>query len=483
MAKGDSTSANNRRRRRGRREKSLAGTHLYRDPKTDKLWWRRTDPLTGKRAPRSTGTIVLEDALKVAQKFEEEYRKKKAGIKTYSEWKKPLIPLVGEWLDHQRSQDPAPGEGWLAQKQRALLRTLEALGLRSAADLTDVARIESRLKKLDLPSVTARRRHQDPLRQFSAYLAGNQRHLDRDPLAAWEPIQFQAQERHRAFMPDEVARGLQASTWLDTIHGRRHSLRPAFVLLLVAMPRKAALISRQVEDFLRDESRINLGKGRPRKGRGQGKLDSVTAQELGDYLGNRRSGPLLLGPRGGRLDGGKVLGWWREAFGLGLTWELWPEGVEFSVSEAHLVNQALLKGKASVQKGGNPKLVSKATRRARRLREAEIQVLADELSEAWHERMEGVTIHAFRHTHQTWAKACGVDQVLINLQAGWSVGRQATDVTALRVARSVGLEHYLDTRSKILDARPSAEAVRGVLDRAVNALYGEGIQASDVGVA
>ena len=99
---------------------------------------------------------------------------------------------------------------------------------------------------------------------------------------------------------------------------------------------------------------------------------------------------------------------------------------------------------------------------------------AEELRRAWEARMVGVTLHAFRHTHQTWARAAGVDQVLVNLQVGWKASAQSSELETARVAASTtGLKRYLDARSSLLDARRSAEAVRGFLDGVLAELKGD----------
>ena len=106
---------------------------------------------------------------------------------------------------------------------------------------------------------------------------------------------------HRAFMPHELARALIASDWLDTIHGRDHSRRTVFTILLFTAPRISALASREVSDYLPDARRINFGEGRGKNGRGYGALDATTAGELGAYLESRTDGPLVLTPKGTRL--------------------------------------------------------------------------------------------------------------------------------------------------------------------------------------
>ena len=145
-------------------------------------------------------------------------------------------------------------------------------------------------------------------------------------------------------MPDELVRGFIASDWLDTIHGRVHRLRMVFTLLLVAMPRASALVSRDVGHFHESDGRIDFGAGRGKKGRGQGRLDAITAAELKAYIGSRQDGALLLSPEGGRIGVKYLLRWWKEAFSLGLVWELWPRHTAWSVDLAYLVSCALLSG-------------------------------------------------------------------------------------------------------------------------------------------
>ncbi len=392
------------------------------------------------------------------------------GIKVYDSWSRPLKPLVAEWFADQRRQDSPPQERWLKQKEKLLARALADLKLTVAADLTDVGAIDRKLKALGHGDATLRRRYQDPLRQFSAWLAENGRHLERDPLSVWKPISYSKESIHRAFGPDEVARALVAADWLDVIHHRKHPIRITFELLLVTAPRVEALVERDVAHYRADQRRIDYGEGVGKKLRGQGKLDDATAVALEASLADRKNGPLVLSPRGGRISKRNLLRWWKEAFGLGAVWGLWPAGKVWDVNVGHLVNQALLSasGEACVPKHGNPDLVSVGTRRARRALTQRVQKLADELRADWEEQMVGVTVHAFRHTHQTWARAAGIDQVLINLQVGWKASAGPDDFDALRIAASAtGLKRYLDARSKLLDSRISAVAVRGILDEAL----------------
>ena len=75
----------------------------------------------------------------------------------------------------------------------------------------------------------------------------------------------------------------------------------ASLLELAIEPFKSA-IERDVAHYLREERRIDYGAEVGKKLRGQGKLDATTATALEAALGERTEGPLVLGPRGGRLD-------------------------------------------------------------------------------------------------------------------------------------------------------------------------------------
>jgi hypothetical protein len=97
-----------------------------------------------------------------------------------------------------------------------------------------------------------------------------------------------------------------------------------------------------------------------------------------------------------------------------------------------------------------------------------VRRIAEAVRPAWRERMRGVDQHCLRMTHRTWALAAGVPEILIDRQLGHS---SPSGEAALRAAWSaVGRAHYTDMAFLTLDARRSAEAVRGALDRAEEAL-------------
>jgi hypothetical protein len=84
-----------------------------------------------------------------------------------------------------------------------------------------------------------------------------------------------------------------------------------------------------------------------------------------------------------------------------------------------------------------------------------------------------------RLTHRTSALAAGVPEILIDRQLGHS---SPAGEAALKAAWSVlGREHYTDMGFLTLDARRSAEAVRGMLDRATGELD-EAAQRGEMGL-
>jgi hypothetical protein len=410
--------------------------------------WRRKNPATGKREKRSTGTSNLEVALRKAAEFEEEHDKRKAGLPVYDGWKRDLRELALEWLEHEEREGTASPPVRQAKRTR-VLRAIDTLGLRTPADLADVARLHDRVMALEgtrVGRVTATKaylRHswQEPLKQFASWLADKNRYLERDPLACWKAIPKHGwgKRARKAVMPDEVARALVASDWLDSIHGRIFPSRIIWTVLLVSGARAGALVERDEKHFNRGDACLDMGEDVGNKRRGAATLDSGTAAELEGYIDHTRpiavaaqreraraagkaepeSCPaLLVGPTGARLTLERLLDRYREAMGLGYVWHLWPEAEPWKIETAHLVNQALLHGKPSADKGGNPAVVRAETRRDRMALERSAVVLAGEIRDAWEESMRGVDVHALRKTHRTWALSRRVPEVVIDRQLG-----------------------------------------------------------------
>lgn len=460
-----------------KKKASLAGTHLFMDERRGIYYWRRTCPRTGRREVKSTGVRRLDLALRAAAKFEDEWDRRRVGLTSLDGWKVELRTLVEPWVESLGDVQ----EGTRKHARMALTRALEQLGLVRAADLDDVARIHDRLLALGrrerLPPTTLRRCYQDPLKRFAKYLAGNRRYIDRDPLASWEPVapkKGRARER-RAFLPEEVARAFLASTALDAFHGREWPTRPAFMAFLITAPREGALVGLDTDALRPGRSRLYLGEDVKKKRKGAGALDPATLAELIEYVGDRE-GPLFLSSTGGRWAKLRLLGAWREAFGLGLVDAAWPADAPTDVELAIQVARTLMAGKSRVAKGGNPKLIKAETLARIRERERLVLDLADRLRDRWAEGMRGVDIHAFRKTHRTWAMASGVLPPAIDQQLGHATGAESEPFEILRIAAGsrTGRQHYLDAGSALFDPARSAEAVRKLFDEAMAAVVASG---------
>lgn len=454
--------------KQGARKPAPRGSGLHWHVARGVWYWRRVDRQTGKRLDRNTGQHRLDLAMRVAARFEDELREKQAGVKNLDHWRLELEPLIPRWLESQDNLKKT-----LDQKDRELRRALEALKLRVAADLTDVAEIDARLRRLErvegVSRVSLRRQYQEPLKAFARWLSGNGRHLPHNPLAAWESLPVpRSGKGRRAALPDEVARAFLALDLLDRVHRRLHPQRTVFLALLIAGPRAGALTSRDVRDLDLEHGLIDFGEDVGNKRRGAGALDQGTVEELRTYVGGRKSGPLFLSAHGERYQEERLLDVWREAFSLGVVAALWPADAPADFELALVVSRSLLAGKLRVSKGGNPRHVKADTLQARAELGERVERLCTRLRMDWSERMTGVVVHALRHTHQTWAEAAGVPPALIDRQLGHAgtESRRSLEVLRAVAGSRTGRASYLDMASPLLDPRRSAEAVRQLLDEA-----------------
>lgn len=424
-------------------------------------YWRRTNPKTGLREVRSTGMDRKDLAMRVAAKLDDEWEREVAGLQSYDWARRSLLELADEWLGEVKLKvEEKTGK----QKVQLIGRALKDLNLRVVAELDDLAALDRRLKRLMKPARTLYRCYQLPLKQLSTWMAENNRYAERDLLANWKRIAHDRGSERRALLPDEVARAFAAADRLDAMHKRKAPLRPALVALLVTAPRIGSLVDRDVSDLKAD--RIDYGDDVGNKRRGYGALDAKTAQELRDYVGARKEGPLFLAADGGGYAKERFLDVWRQAFSLGTIDALLPDESE---ENRFLTSSALLAGRVKVSRGGSR--LRDETRRRRAELETRILKLVGKVREKWSEAMVGVDVHAFRKTHQTWAEAQGIPAVLIDKQLGHAVGSKGLDVfkavRALSSGSRTGRKHYLDLGSKLLDPAPCAEAVRSLLDAAV----------------
>lgn len=461
-------------KRSGEKRSAPRGSNLHWRADRGVWVWRKVDTATGHRLSRPTGQHQIALAMRVAAKFEDELREKQAGVKNLDHWRIELDPLIESWLE---AQDNLPKT--IDQKRRELKRAMAALRVKVAADLTDVAELDKRLRALERTGIgrkKLRRCYQEPLKQFSRWLSGNGRFLPSDPLRSWEALPVPKGEglARRAMLPEEVARAFLALDVLDRRHGRESPQRPVFLALLVTAPRRGALIERDVTHLDKAGSAIDYGAGVGNKRRGAGALDPKTLADLLAYVGERKSGPLFLAPWGERYSEARLIDVWREAFALGVVTALWPADAPQSLHLAILVSRALITDKVAVSRGGNPKLVRPETVAARIELEAAVAALATRLRPDYEERMAGVDVHCFRATFQTWGEAIGVPAALIDRQLG-HVGiasRRSLDVLRAVAGSKTGRKHYLDMNSRLLDAGRAAVEVRALLDEAEAQLGG-----------
>lgn len=471
-----------------KRRRAPRGSGLYWDARRGLYYWRKTNPATGKRVPRCTHQKRLDLAMRVASRFDDELRQELAGVKSYASWRIELAPLVAKWL---RAQEGNALPRQLETKRKAVLRAMTALRVQVAADLTDLAALDDRLRSLEgtrteggreITRSMLRRAYQQPLRELSAWLAGNGRYLDRDPLLAWEPLPLRGpgqdeDQRRRAFLPPEVARAFLALDVIDQERGAQVRQRPLFMALLVTAPRATAMIERDACHVDAGAARIDFGPGVGNKRRGAGALDATTLEEVLAQLAGRRTGPLFLTRLGNRYDPERLFDVWREAFGLGVLEELWPAAEPWDLPCVLLVLRALLRGHVRVSKGGNPGRVKDETRAREALVARQVGGLVERLRPDWLERMAGVDVHAFRKTHRSWAELLGgVPPAVIDLQLGHAGVAAERSLSELRIlaGSATGRKHYLDRRSPLLEPRRSAEAIRATIDQALAALAAEG---------
>lgn len=455
-----------RRKGKGNGKKKEDREHMYKRPDTGIWIWRRTCPRTKKRITKSTKTRNKSVAQRKVREFEEEFEKRKVGLKSYECWSTKLLPLVPAWLESLQNRVQ---QSTLKQKKRQVERALNEFHLITAADLDNLPNLDRRLLSLGLNGRTLRRCYQNPLKQFSRWLSGNKRHLDRDPLLSWEPVlcTVEPSVKRRAFLPEEVARALLAADCLAKIN-RGVSQRINYLVLLTTAPRSGALRSRDVKHFLVEDSRIDFGTSSGNKRVGAGALDKKTGFELREALGSRTSGPLLVTPRGCRLRKERFLDGWREAFGFGLVDALWPEDVPKERGLVYLVNRALRMGEVKVSRGGNPKLLSKETRRKLLDLKQRVESIVKSIGEKWRSKMVGIDIHSFRKTHRTWAAYKKIDGIIVDKQLGHSgVRHDEDDFVKLMQGSPTGHKYYLDRESSLFDPILSANAIRELLDDAM----------------
>jgi hypothetical protein len=433
--------------------------NLFRDVRTGVIIYRKQEAGLLRRI--STGETSVEAAVAWKRQHEEEQRSQRSGA-AGDPWLQPLAPLARRWTSELECCEDRRN-----MLERQITTALEMLELAIARDLRDRPAIKQRLKALELRRKTAQGAFQQPLKQFSSWLAAEDL-LPEDPLSPWKRIDTSREPKRarRGFEAEEVALALAASAWFDSVRGVNRPARPIYLALLVAGPRVGAFIDLEVAAFDRTEQRLVLGDDQGNKLRGRATLDATTAAEIDRYVGDRKSGPLFLSPEGKALRQEKVLRAWRECMDLALVIDLWPEDRPKKLERAWAVARWLTRQRVPTG-GGNPARLSRETRKARHDREVEIAALAEGIAPRFRERRAGVDVHAFRKTHQSWAEA-QEDPIVLPAAIDKQIGHSNRGGEALQhfFQSRVGRQHYRDLGLSLFDPRRSAEAVRATLDRA-----------------
>lgn len=449
--------------RRGRKP-DLRGTPLYERPGSRFFWCRVRDPATGRWHRHSTGCTTKEAALEVARQLQEREERRAVGLTVFEDYRSAIEPFVTRFLASLR----------VNEERREVLtqhlgRALLDLRIRTLADLGNVPVLSRGVAGLEqegrFTPKTLRKTFQLPLRRFSEWLM-EEGVVPHDLLGAWRLIEIGGPTRkRRAFLPDEMIRALHAADVLREARGKRspHSQRPVWLSLLVAAPRFQKFADLDVSDFDAMKRRLYFSTGRGRKHVGAGCLDERTAKGIVDYLGERTSGPLFLSPGGSRLEKAHALRDWRDAFSLAAVDLEWPAEEERDLALALLVSLSLRRGKTvAILGGGRPPGPAKRLERARKVER--VRRFIEVIRPGWQERLEGVDIHAFRMTAETWCQVQGVPQMIIDSQLGHLSPKGAQ---ALRSFWSMtGVRQYTDRDFISASASKAAEAIRKVLDRA-----------------
>lgn len=459
-----------------KRRNSLSGAHLYQHS-NGHYYWRRKDPITGARTPVDVGTR-LDRALERATELDLEFEARLEGRPTAAAWDLEVAPLVDRWLSVVR--DKVRAKRTYQNKKMRIERVVRLLGLTQLRDLRRLAIIDDRLRGLissqEASAQNVRCAYQEPLRQFSAWLAENNRILDVDPLANWKPIEFEhVYDARRSVLPLHFAGALVALDYMGHDHGYAVAQRPFYVTLLVTGARAGALTSRQVLHLDRRGSRIDLGKSVGKKRRGAAALDPTTlAEVIREADGRGSAEPLFRAPRGGgALDTHRAYDLWDQAMSLAIVDELWPDEAPRDLDVLHRVSRSLRAGAVRVGIEGNPRLV---TRRRKKVDELRVLVgdLTERLRAEWKARREGIVLASIRKTHHTWARALGVPPPCIDKQLGHAAHEgDGLDVIHAVLGSRTGSRHYLDMRSSLIDPGRSALAVRERLDEAERELLAD----------
>jgi integrase len=413
-----------------------------RSKRTGATGWqfRPTDPATDRRTKVTFWIGERREAERAFQPWRDGREKLKLGLPDEAAWEMEYATLVNRFIE----EAPISSKRRRSRLKSSLLNC--GLGLRRARDLCNRQQLSAVCTAMARAGRDqyVRKDLQAPLKQMTRWAAQNGI-LPLNPLADWPLVKRTSEVVHRrALRPDEARAILRAADVLHTTKRRKHSMSLVYRVLLVTGNRPGALGAANVADF--DGERINLKPGAGNKHNGAALLVPDVAEELREYVDDRKAkvgDPLLVSPRGKRLQKDNNNTDFVEAACLGLTTIEWPDNVEDV--EPIEVSHVLFTGRMRGYDGPaptNPKKIE-----LRRVHQQRIAELAEQIGPVVRKKMERVSVYSLKATHITWARRL-VSPDSVRVQVG-------------HAGRDVEERHYLDV--DLVNPKDSAQAVWDVL--------------------
>lgn len=409
---------------------------------------RYTDPVTGARVKRTYWYAERRDAEDAHREAMKQAELRQRGVATSNGWALPYAALVERFI----TEAPIASKS----REKTLRRQLQdnPLGLTCGADFTQRGALTAQCKAL-VPkhgAVWVRRSVQATLKQVSRW-AADVGAFAYDPLAGWRnlPMPDHTRQRRRGFEPAEVQAILKAAEDIDALLHRAAPSALFFKALVVTGSRPQALIDTTARDLFEDRTALSPGRGGKRNGRCAIPPEFVAELRV-ELAGRGRvepGAPLFQPPLAGRgtLDQGNLRRAFHRACLLAFVRTHWPhDDAAAALTTQFEVAMALERnGKPAGFNGIPPTDPAKLAERARKV-EA-ITKLVNGLRPHVEAAMRDRCMYSLRHTHISWARACGVNVDSIKCQVGH---------------KGQGIEeaHYLDVA--LMDPAASSRAVYDV---------------------
>ena len=388
--------------------------------------FRFTDPATRERTHRTFWFAEKRDAEKAFKAHLEGQDAKRLGLPDYAGWEMPYKDLVSRFL----------AEGQIASDTRraALQYSLEKnfLGLRVGSELGDIGKLTGRCRRLlaTQKDVFIRKHIQQPTKQLSRW-AASVGLLPFDPLSLWKLIPRTSRARmRRAFTPEEIRAIFSATDETDSYLGRKTSSRLVFETVLVTGNRPSAIYRAIVQDLKSDRLALPAGVGCKRNGAATLPPDFVAKLQADvNHRKAKLADPLLLSPKGRRVDLLNMNDDFRRCMTLGFVKLAWPkdqtttEGID-PMDVEYFVSFGKHRGIDGVQPRDPEKIKKREDYQVR------VKVLATSIEESVRERMKGTDLYCLRKTHISWARRL-VNPDSVKAQVG-------------HAARGIEEIHYLD---------------------------------------